>query len=49
MIRFYRLCLSGRYRKVEEDSDEIQWGNSSKNMFLNVEADFDGTAYRIAN
>lgn len=38
-----------RYRKVEEDTVESQWGNSYKNMFLNVEADFDGTVIRIAN
>ncbi|MDW8725651.1 hypothetical protein Q7W11_01400 [Streptococcus suis] len=38
-----------RYRKVEEDSDEIQWGNSYKNMFLEVEADFDGTVLRIVD
>lgn len=36
-----------RYRKVEEDSDEIQWGNSYKNMFLNVEADFDGKIIKV--
>ena len=36
-----------RYRKVEEDSDEIQWGNSCKNMFLNVEADFDGKIIKV--
>ncbi|MFS9043362.1 Uncharacterised protein [Streptococcus australis] len=38
-----------RYRKVEEDTVESQWGNSYKNMFLNVEADFDGTVIRIAD
>ena len=38
-----------RYRKVEEDTSESQWGNSYKNMFLNVEADFDGIVIRIAD
>ena len=38
-----------RYRKVEKDTEEAQWGNSYKTMFLNVEADFDGTVLRIAD
>lgn len=38
-----------RYRKVEEDTDETKWGNSYKNMFLNVEAGFDGTVLRIVD
>lgn len=36
-----------RYKQMEDDSDEIQWGNKYKSMFLNVEATFDGTIIRV--
>ncbi len=38
-----------RYRKIEKGTPEEKWGNSYKNMFLNVVADFDGKVIRIAD
>ena len=38
-----------RYRKIEKGTPEEKWGNSYKNMFLNVVADFDGKVIKIAH
>ena len=38
-----------RYRKIEKGTPEEKWGNSYKNMFLNVVADFDGKVIKIAD
>lgn len=38
-----------RYRKIEKGTPEEKWGNSYKNMFLNVVADFDGKIIKIAH
>lgn len=35
------------YKKIDKNTEEEKWGNSYKNMFLEVEAEFDGTIIRI--